>query len=57
MIELKLSEQMLMVILRCLGKQPHDEVRPVIDEVVRQINSQRQAPPQDDNVTRLRDGN
>lgn len=55
MLELKLTDQMVAVIMRTLGRQPHDEVRMVIDEIARQINIQRQ--PQDNNVTRLRDGN
>lgn len=56
MLDLKLSDQMVAVIMRTLGKQPHDEVRMVIDEIARQVTVQRQ-PPQDTNVTRLRDGN
>jgi hypothetical protein len=54
MLELKLNDQMVMIVMRTLGKQPHDEVRQVIDEIARQINLQRQTP-QDGNVTRLRD--
>ncbi len=56
MIELRLPDQMVMLIMRCLGRQPHDEVRQTIDEMARQINLQRK-PEEEANVTRLRDGN
>jgi hypothetical protein len=56
MLELKLPDQMVAIIMRTLGRQPHDDVRQTIDEIARQVNAQRQMP-QEGNVTRLRDDN
>lgn len=50
MIELRLPDQAVVAIMQILGKQPHNEVRALIDEITRQINAQRQS--QDGNIAK-----
>jgi hypothetical protein len=41
MLKLELHPQMIAIIMRALGAQPHDQVRAVVDEIVRQVRPQQ----------------
>ena len=43
MFTLNLSAEQLNVILAHLDQGPHGKVRPLVDEVIRQVNAQQQA--------------
>lgn len=43
MFTLTLSAEQLNVILAHLDQGPHGKVRPLVDEVIRQVNAQQQA--------------
>lgn len=44
MLKFELPPEMVAVIGKALGAQPHDAVRATIDELQKQINAQQQPP-------------
>jgi hypothetical protein len=51
MIKFELTEQQTEIIGKALGAQPHDIVRPIIEELQKQINRQQQESVKTEDTT------